>query len=256
VVLLVSWIPLSHLFFALPTIFAERLLYLPAAAFAIAVARLATRHLDPKPIAAPPPEPKPEPKRGKKAAKKQKPDPAPVEPAKPVVDQAAWRRAAIVVAPVLVLNLALAWQRAKVWRDDHTLFEAAIEVVPNSARAHQNYGAALLNEGKASLAIPEFKRASEILPSWSEPHALLGAALFDTGRTSEAEAHFRKAVELEPDAPKAVYNLAAFLAREGRLDETKAVLEPFVRKFPGRTREASLLRRIEAALASPDVKKP
>jgi Flp pilus assembly protein TadD len=167
------------------------------------------------------------------------------------MDQARLRKATMVLGPVLVLNVALAWRRGADWKSDHTLFATAIEVVPGSARAHHNYGSALLNEGKPSLAIPELLKASEILPSWSDPHAQLGAAMFDLERKSEAETHFRKAVELEPSSAKAVFNLAVYLAREGRLAEAKGVLDPFVRKNPGRTREASLLQQINADLEGP-----
>jgi protein O-mannosyl-transferase len=228
VMLVVPWIAVSHLPFVLPTLFAERLLYLPAAGFALAMGRLAEWQFERTPGV---------------GAQKSKPPKAPV-------DRARWRAAAIVLGPVLALNVALAWRRAAAWKNDHTLFEAAIEVVPGSARAHHNYGTALLNEGKASMAIGPLLRATEILPSWSEPHAQLGVALLEAGRPREAEEHFRAAVELEPDGPKAVFNLALFLGREGRLGEARDVLAPFVARSPRRTREAALLRQIEADLAS------
>lgn len=236
VMLVVPWLVVSQLPFRLPTIFAERLLYLPASGFALGVAWLVEASFQ---------KGKPEPARKEKsrgAKKRTDVKDAPLDPARV-------RRAAMLLGPVLVVNIALAWQRAKVWKDDRSLFEAALEVVPGSARAQHNYGSALLNEGKASLSIPYFERASEILPTWSEPHAQLGVAFFEEGRAREAEAHFLKAVELEPDAPKAVFNLAVFLARAGRLDEAKVVLVPFVQKHPGNAREASLLRQVEAGLA-------
>jgi Tfp pilus assembly protein PilF len=158
------------------------------------------------------------------------------------------RNAAILLGPVLVVNVALATQRAKVWKDDRSLFEAALEVAPGSARVQHNYGSALLLAGESLLSIPYFERASAILPSWSEPQAQLGVAWLDEQQPREAELHLRKAVALEPDAAKSVFNLAAFLLQEGKLAEAKSLLTPFVQKFPARAREASLLRQVEAKM--------
>ena len=239
VMVLVPWIVTSHLPFVLPTIFAERLLYLPAAGFALAVARVGEWALErtsgtlvATSAAA---------KKGKKRAaqKRQEAEPRHV------------RAFVLVLALVMLGNVALAWDRAADWKNDRTLFEAAIEATPRSARAHHNYGSALLNEGKAAASIAPFERASEILPTWSEPHAQLGAALFETGRAREAEVHFRKAVELDPNSAKAVFNLAVFFGREGRLEDARATLAPFVERHPKRTREAALLRQIEASLREP-----
>lgn len=230
VLLLVPWLVVSHLVFRLPTIFAERLLYLPASGFALLVAWAVDRVLVPK--------------NESKASNEKKRRPSQAT----TIGPTQLRNAAILLAPVLVVNVALAMQRAKVWKDDRSLFEAALAVVPGSARAQHNYGSALLNEGKAALSIPYFERASEILPSWSEPHAQLGVAWLDEQRPAEAEEHFRKAVALEPEAPKAVFNLAVFLLREGKLAEAKSLLTPFVQKFPARAREASLLRQVEARM--------
>ncbi|MDI1449414.1 tetratricopeptide repeat protein [Polyangium sp. 6x1] len=239
VMVLVPWFVVSQLPFVLPTIFAERLLYLPAAGFALAIARVGEWVLERTPgtLALPA---APSGKGKKRAAQK-----------RPKVDPTHVRAFVLVLAPVMLGNLALAWNRGADWANDRTLFASAIEVVPRSARAHHNYGSALLNEGKAAASIGPFERASEILPTWSEPHAQLGVALLETGRVRESEEHFRKAVELDPDAAKAVFNLAVFLARQGRLEEARATLAPFVARHPNRTREAALLRQIEADLRSP-----
>ncbi|MDI1435095.1 tetratricopeptide repeat protein [Polyangium sorediatum] len=239
VMVLVPWIVVSQLPFVLPTIFAERLLYVPAAGFALGIARLAEWMLERTPGALMVPAASAG--KGKKRAA-QKP---------PKVDPAHVRSFVLVFAPVMLGNLALAWSRAADWKNERTLFEAAIEVVPRSARAHHNYGSALLNEGKSAASIRPFERASEILPTWSEPHAQLGVALLDVGRAREAEEQFRKAVELDPDSTKAVFNLAVFQARQGQLDAARATLAPFVEHHPNRTREATLLRQIEADLRSP-----
>ncbi|MDI3287695.1 tetratricopeptide repeat protein [Polyangium sp. 15x6] len=239
VMVLVPWIVMSQLPFVLPTIFAERLLYLPAAGFALVIARIGEWMLERTPggLALPAASAG---KGKKRAAQKQ-----------PKAEPAQVRSFVLVLAPVMLGNLALAWSRAGDWKNDRTLFASAIEVVPRSARAHHNYGSALLNEGKSAASIASFERASEILPTWSEPHAQLGVAMLDAGRVREAEEHFRKAVELDPDSTKAVFNLAVFLGRQGRLEEARASLAPFVERHPNRAREAALLRQIEGDLRTP-----
>jgi len=238
ILLLVPWVAISHVPFALPTIFAERLLYMPAAGFALFVAWVVTWVIErTNATSADPSGPR---KGGKKRAVRGR------RGASTLWDPTRARWAALVLAPVLLGNAALAWGRAADWKDERSLFEAAIAVVPSSARAHHNYGTSLLNGGQAVRAIGPLLRASEILPSWAEPHAQLGVALLEAGRAREAESHFRKAVELDPTSPKAVFNLAVFLAREGRLVDARDTLAPFVARFPGRTREAELLRKLEA----------
>ncbi|MRG91623.1 tetratricopeptide repeat protein [Polyangium spumosum] len=240
VMVLVPWIVTSQLPFVLPTIFAERLLYLPAAGFALVIARLGEWALERTPGALVPAERAT--KKGKKRAAQKRREEA---------DPARLRSLVLVLAPVMLGNAALAWDRTADWENERTLFASAIEVVSRSARAHHNYGSALLNEGKAAAAIAPFEEACEILPTWAEPHAQLGVALLEAGRPREAEEHFRKAVELDPASPKAVFNLAVFFAREGRLEEARSTLAPFVERHPKRSREAELLKQIEATLRAP-----
>ncbi|UQA58854.1 tetratricopeptide repeat protein [Polyangium aurulentum] len=240
VTLLVPWLVMSQVVFALPTIFAERLLYLPAAGLAIAIGRLGEWALERRAGAMPPAGGK---KKGKGAAAAAAAEVAPIP-----ADR--WRMAALVVGPLLVGNAVLTWGREAAWRSERTLFAAAIETTPSSARAWNNYGTALLNERQAADAIGPLERAITILPTWSEPHAQLGVALLEAGRPVAAEEHFRKAVQLDPELAKAVFNLSVYLARQQRYAEAAEVLRPFVAKFPGRAREAALLRQIEADLAS------
>jgi tetratricopeptide (TPR) repeat protein len=238
--LLVPWLVTSQVIFALPTIFAERLLYLPAAGLAIAIGRLGEWLLERRAGAIAPVGGK---KKGKGGGAVAAAAAAPLPAER-------WRMAAIVVGPLLVGNAVLTWGREAAWRSDRTLFAAAIEAVPRSSRAWNNYGTALLNERQAADAIAPLERAIEILPTWSEPHAQLGVALLEAGRPVAAEERLRKAVQLDPDLPKAVFNLAVFLARAERFAEAAEVLRPFVARFPGRAREAALLRQIEGDLAA------
>eukprot|EP01051_Picozoa_sp_SAG22_P010514 SAG22_NODE_951_length_6344_cov_2.683747_3_plen_159_part_00 len=63
--------------------------------------------------------------------------------------------------------------RAAVWQNDETLWRAAVHAVPASARAHYNFGSALLPRTAAATA---FIRALEIDPEYEPAWSNLGAA--------------------------------------------------------------------------------
>jgi tetratricopeptide (TPR) repeat protein len=168
----------------LPAIFAERLLYLPAAGIAVAVAAgltaLATRA----------------------------------------------RLVSIAIGALLIGgNLARAVVRDGDWRDDLTLFAAAVETTPRSARSWTNLGAALARAERHEDAAAALARAIEIAPRWAAPRTLAGASLDALGERELAEAQLRRALALDPRSEDARYNLGLFLARRGRHAEAAEVLE-------------------------------
>lgn len=209
VLFVVPWFAVSNIAMPLPTILAERLLYLPAAGAALALA---------------------------------------------LALDAAWAgrgraAAAALVAVVVGGNLALGAARDRDWKDDLALFSSAAESSPRSARAWNNYGAALYRAGRREEALYALDRALQIAPLMASAHALAGAVLDELGRPAAAEAHLRRAFQLAPDEPKAAYNLGLFLARHGRKADAAAVLRDYVARHPERVKEAELLRRIEADVA-------
>jgi tetratricopeptide (TPR) repeat protein len=81
---------------------------------------------------------------------------------------------------------------------------------------------ALLNQGKASEAVPQFEAALETLPLTTEPQYKapairlnLGRALLQSSRFREAANHFGEAVRLDPANADAHYRWALALACEG-----------------------------------------
>ena len=119
-----------------------------------------------------------------------------------------------VPAAVCVAFAARTYARNADWTDERSLWASAAAVSPESARAHDLFGAALVNEpGRLPDAIAEFQAALRIRPDFAEAHNNLGNLLALTpGRLPEAIAEYRAALRSEPDYAEAHYNLGNALA--------------------------------------------
>jgi protein O-mannosyl-transferase len=98
-------------------------------------------------------------------------------------------------------------------------FQQALEIQPNSAETHCNLGAILRRQGQLENAVAHLQKALALQPDFFEAHGNLGIALFESGRTDEAIAHFTKASELRPGDAFAHFNLGHALLKSGRVDE-------------------------------------
>jgi tetratricopeptide (TPR) repeat protein len=144
------------------------------------------------------------------------------------------RRAVAVGAAVAALAVlsALTVRQVPLWKDTRTLFSHALAVTHDNPVAHEELGEALLQEGQAQLAVPQFEEALRLLPGYPEAHANLGGALGVLGRYDEAIAHFRVALR-SLDEPETRQNLAYTLAQLGRMDEAIPEYEAALRLDPG-----------------------
>jgi protein O-mannosyl-transferase len=115
------------------------------------------------------------------------------------------------------------------WRNDRTLFEAALRINPLSLRAQFIVASLDAKEGRSDEALlgmdTVLRLWPEHLPAWVQKGALLGRR----GDIAGAEAACREAVRLGPSNGDAHFNLGVALHRQGRLaeaerSERKAVL--------------------------------
>jgi tetratricopeptide (TPR) repeat protein len=121
------------------------------------------------------------------------------------------------------------------WLDERTLWTSAVNVCPESAKAHYNLGTVLSQvPGQLPDAIAQFEAALRINPDLAEAHDNLGKALSQTrGRMPDAIAQFEAAVRIDPNLAEAHSNLGNALSRQpGRLPEAIAQLEAAVRINP------------------------
>ncbi len=170
----VAFLPVSNLFFPTGTIMAERLMYLPASALIACVAVMGSYPFS----------------------------------------RAAWKRGTTPFLTVVVVLLAwTTWTRNPAWRSERALWTSAIQVVPNSFKAHSSLAEALYQadpervllaeaaaEADRSIAIVEAlaeeRRPAGVYRQAASYHLELGDRFRQAGSASESTAAYRRSAEL------------------------------------------------------------
>lgn len=135
-----------------------------------------------------------------------------------------WPRRAVALAVVGVLLLAgRTVVRNRDWRDEATLFAAAVHTSPRSAMAHKNLAAVRYDEGRYDEAARLASAALEILPAFPDAWLVLGNCQFAQGDPAAAVESFERCLALRADHASAHTNLAAALFFRG--DTAGAVRE-------------------------------
>jgi Tfp pilus assembly protein PilF len=170
-------------------------------------------------------------------------------------DLLAWLRVHRVAAGGLALAvLAAAAGAARVqagyWKDSETLWQRAVDAVPNNDLAHANLGLVLRDAGRPEQALTHFVEALRIVetpdprtgtgrgtppPEYSALlHQQIGLLLGRQGHWKEAAAHLREVGRLRPGSGDAHHALAQALASDGRLEEAIRESREAVRLEPRR----------------------
>jgi protein O-mannosyl-transferase len=126
-------------------------------------------------------------------------------------------------------------------------FTEALRIKPGAAPPHYNLANALASQGEVDKAIVHYAEALRIRPNYAEAHNNLGAALASRGRVDEAIAHYTGALQIKPDYGEAHYNLGIALASQGRVEEAIAQYTEALRIKPD---YADAHNNLGAALAS------
>jgi len=121
-----------------------------------------------------------------------------------------------------------------------SLLRTVLEAWP-TAKAHYNFGTALVETGNYADAVPYLQVAVKLRPDFFNAHMNLGTALTYLGRFEEALPHFVTAVKLQPNHPDAQFNLGAASAALGKLDQAAAALSKSVSLRPQDTKTRRLL---------------
>jgi tetratricopeptide (TPR) repeat protein len=119
------------------------------------------------------------------------------------------------------------------WRDSIALWERALAVTHENARAHANLAHALSKQGRLADAVPHYEEALRLKPDFAEAHNNLGYALAAQGRNADAIAHYREAVRLLPDYHEALNNLGVALLAQGSVEDGLQALREALRLQPG-----------------------
>jgi tetratricopeptide (TPR) repeat protein len=140
-------------------------------------------------------------------------------------------RSAFAAAVVAVLS-ATAWGRVSDWRNDETLFTAALAEDPANYVAHFNLGTLLADRGDANGAAAHYLEAIRVRPRYPDPHNNLANLLHDRGDVAGALFHYREALRLRPGYADAHFNLAGLLVSVGRPGEAIPHYEAILRTSP------------------------
>jgi tetratricopeptide (TPR) repeat protein len=116
------------------------------------------------------------------------------------------------------------------WPKAEAEFRAETKQQPGKAEAAYRLGAALLQQGKTSEALPELKRANELKPEMPETLYSLGKAASLAGDSATAEKAWLKVIELEKNtslAAQAHFGLAALYRKQGKTEQARHEMQEF-----------------------------
>jgi Flp pilus assembly protein TadD len=156
----------------------------------------------------------------------------------------AWLQAAV-VALIAIAFAARTWARNLDWQNNLTLFQAAVEAEPESAKAHHNLGVTLQELGRADEANIQFREALRVFPGYAESAFCIGQIYQAKGLDNGAISWYRKALAIAPSNPRANENLCSLLLRRNDYAAAEAACRHGLRFAPA---DAGLLKGVGASL--------
>lgn len=140
-------------------------------------------------------------------------------PAVIALDRWAGRRLTSIVGSVAGLFLLLTIARNHDYRSSLSIWADTATKAPTNARAHTNWGNALVRLGQRRDALERYREAIRLDPDYAEARHNLGLALLQEGRPEESIPAFHEAIHLRPDDADTHRNLGSALALVHRLPE-------------------------------------
>jgi tetratricopeptide (TPR) repeat protein len=118
------------------------------------------------------------------------------------------------------------------WHNDETLWRASLVEFPDSEQFNRALATELLDQGRASEALPYAQRAVEIAPQVWEVHTRLGLVLNTLGRPQEAIEQQEQALRINPNAAMAMFGIGAALVQLGKPEDAIRQYEAALRLDP------------------------
>ncbi|MGD0060074.1 MAG: tetratricopeptide repeat protein [Verrucomicrobiia bacterium] len=151
-----------------------------------------------------------------------------------------WRRSTAAVRGVLVGLLACelcafaAGTRRLIpdWHNDETMRRATLAQFPDSAEANRALATELLDQGRASEALPFAQRAVAIAPQAWEAQMRLGLVLIGLGRFQDAAGQFEQALRLDAHSAEARFGLGVALNEMGKPEDARREYEEALQLDP------------------------
>jgi tetratricopeptide (TPR) repeat protein len=104
--------------------------------------------------------------------------------------------------------------------------------LPDSARAHFNYGSALQQQGRLDEAENEYNAALRFDANYVKVYMNLGQLFVSKAKLDEAKKNYEKAIQLEPRTGEIHSGYAYLLERLGRADEARKEYQNAIRLSP------------------------
>lgn len=134
----------------------------------------------------------------------------------------------VAVAPLTAITVS----RNTVWRSGEEFWLNVIHNAPNKARAYNNYGVSLSENGKFSEAVHYFKKAISMDTTYPDPCNNIAVAYSALGNIDDAITAMRKGIAIQPYYPEGYNNLASFLLQKKDYAQAEAALKTAIKLRP------------------------
>jgi tetratricopeptide (TPR) repeat protein len=178
ILFILTYLPVSNIFFLIHTILGERILYIPSMGFCIFLASVLYALASSK---------------------------------RAFASIAAFSS----MGALLLFNGTRTHIRNADWKDDLTLFESTAKVSGDSVRVLNNYGNVLLLRGDLEGAEARYRRALQLFPAYDDAAVNLSGVLIRQGKPDEAVGILKEVLRRRPDheAARTNMDLASKLSR-------------------------------------------
>jgi protein O-mannosyl-transferase len=140
-------------------------------------------------------------------------------------------RAALAVATCAICVFLTSLQ-IRYWRDSISLYQHAIEVVPDSYEARFNLAAVLEARGDTPGAIAQLQETVRIRPAYVPARAELGQLLAAQGQIEDGIRELQTAVRMRPEDADAHFRLGSVYAAAGRVADAADEFSQTIRLQP------------------------
>jgi Tfp pilus assembly protein PilF len=144
------------------------------------------------------------------------------------------------LALVLLIFAGRTFARNRDWKDNFTLYSAAVSAVPHSAKMHANLGGELLQRNQLEAAANEFQTALRIYPPYPEAMEFYGLVQSRLGQDQQARQTLEKSLTLigkdNINYSFTAVNLAGVLMKLGANDQALKLLDDVIAATPDYSR--------------------
>ena len=137
---------------------------------------------------------------------------------------------------MLVCFFVMDYIRIPDWKNNNSLFEAGVEVAPNSSRTNQAYATECVNQAKLSVSADErnelmqkaigyFNKSLAIMPGNADASYKLAQVYEMVGIPDSAISNYKKSIQAKPTYYVAFNNLGAIYAGQKKYDSAQTCFE-------------------------------